>query len=200
MFPHKAGRIAKLTDLFGRRFSSAGDKGETVDVLTFVVFCLSETFFSGQEIVNLGLSLVVRGLCAPFAVLRTPAGLGVDDGTHIELVRSTGDGNLMRGGIKRLAVGHVGQPSGLGGRYVEACQYLVFDFLKCHKCMIRDSNFCILLAKSHIYHIGMQMTDLKFTSHTRKCGIVLPAPVAEAGKKGTCGLYVALFLHQVLVF
>ena len=66
--------------------------------------------------------------------------------------------------------------------------------------MIRDSNFCILLAKSHIYHIGMQMTDLKFTSHTRKSGIVLPAPVAEAGKKGTCGLYVALFLHQVLVF
>ena len=66
MFPHKAGRIAKLTDLFGRRFSSAGDKGETVDVLTFVVFCLSETFFSGQEIVNLGLSLerIVRTICS----------------------------------------------------------------------------------------------------------------------------------------
>ena len=99
MFPHKAGRIAKLTDLFGRRFSSAGDKGETVDVLTFVVFCLSETFFSGKEIVNLGFSLVVRGLCTPFTVFRASAGLGVDDGTHVEFVRSTCDGNLMRGGI-----------------------------------------------------------------------------------------------------
>ena len=195
-----ANSITKLGYLSGRRFSPASDEGETVDVLGFVVFSLSETFFSGKEVVDFGLRLVVRGLCTPFAVLRTPAGLGVDDGTHIELVRSTSDGNLMRGGIKRLAVGHVGQPSGLGGRYVEACQYLVFDFLKCHKCMIWDSNFCILLAKSHIYHIGMQMTDLKFTSHTRKSGIVLPAPVAEAGKKGTGGLYVALFLHQVLVF
>ena len=78
--------MAKLTELFGRRFSSAGDKGETVDVLTFVVFCLSETFFSGQAIVNLGLSLVVRGLCAPFAVLRTSAGLGINDRTHVEFV------------------------------------------------------------------------------------------------------------------
>ena len=66
--------------------------------------------------------------------------------------------------------------------------------------MIRDSLCSILLAKSHSYHIRMQVTDLEFTSHTRKSGIVLSAPIAEAGKKGTCGLYVALFLHQVLVF
>ena len=99
MIPHEADCVAKLCYLSGRRFSSAGDEGETVDVLTFVVFCLSEALFSGQEIVNLGLGLVVRGLCTPFAILRTPAGLGVNDGTHVEFVRSTCDGNLVRGGI-----------------------------------------------------------------------------------------------------
>ena len=66
--------------------------------------------------------------------------------------------------------------------------------------MIRDSNFSILLAKGNVHNIDVQMTDLEFTSHTRKSGIVLSAPIAEAGKKGTCSLYVALFLHQVLVF
>ena len=45
----------------------------------------------------------------------------------------------------------------------------------------------------------MQMTDLEFTSHTCKGSIVLPAPVAETGKEGTCGLYMTLFLHLVLV-
>ena len=80
--------------------SSAGNEGESVDVLGFIVLGLSKTFFSGKEIVNLGFSPVVGGLCTPFAVFRTSAGLGVDDGTHVELVRSTRDGNLMRGGIK----------------------------------------------------------------------------------------------------
>ena len=94
-----ANSITKLGYLSGRRFSPASDEGETVDVLTFVVFCLSETFFSGKEIVNLGFGLVVGGLCTPFAVFRASAGLGVDDGTHVEFVRSTCDGNLMRGGI-----------------------------------------------------------------------------------------------------
>jgi len=96
---HLTNGIAKLGDLFGRWFSSAGNERETVDVLGFIVFRLSETFFSGKEIVNLGFSLVVRGLCTPFTVFRASAGLGVDDGTHVEFVRSTCDGNLMRGGI-----------------------------------------------------------------------------------------------------
>ena len=78
--------ITKLGYLSGRRFSPASDEGETVDVLGFIVFRLSETFFSGQEIVNLGLSLVVRGLCAPFAVLRTPAAAAIDNGTEIYLI------------------------------------------------------------------------------------------------------------------
>ena len=108
MSTHIVDCIAKLSNLFGRWFSSAGNKGESVDVLGFIVLGLSETFFSGKEIVNLGFSLVVGGLCTPFAVFRTSAGLGVDDGTHVELVRSTRNGNLMRGGIKRLAVSHVG--------------------------------------------------------------------------------------------
>ena len=108
MSTHITDCIAKLGNLFGRWFSSAGNEGESVDVLGFVVLGLSKTFFSGKEIVNLGFSPVVGGLCTPFAVFRTSAGLGVDDGTHVELVRSTRDGNLMRGGIKRLAVSHVG--------------------------------------------------------------------------------------------
>ena len=49
--------------------------------------------------------------------------------------------------------------------------------------MIRDSLCSILLAKGNVHHIGMQMTDLEFTSHTCKSSIVLPAPVAETGKK-----------------
>ena len=61
--------------------------------------------------------------------------------------------------------------------------------------MIRDSNFSILLTKGNVDNIDVQMTDLEFTSHTRKSGIVLSAPITEAGKKGTCGLYVALLLH-----
>ena len=108
MSTHITDCIAKLGNLFGRWFSSAGNEGESVDVLGFVVLGLSETFFSGEEIVNLGFGLVVGGLCTPFAVFRASAGLGVDDGTHVEFVRSTCDGNLMRGGIKRLAVSHVG--------------------------------------------------------------------------------------------
>ena len=66
--------------------------------------------------------------------------------------------------------------------------------------MIRDSNFSILLAKGNVHHIDMQMTNLEFTPHARKSGIVLSAPIAEAGKEGACGLYMALFLRQVLVF
>ena len=69
-----ANSITKLGYLSGRRFSPASDEGETVDVLGFVVFSLSETFFSGKEVVDFGLRLVVRGLCTPFAVLRTSAG------------------------------------------------------------------------------------------------------------------------------
>ena len=61
--------------------------------------------------------------------------------------------------------------------------------------MIRDSNFSILLTKGNVDNIDVQMTDLEFTSHTRKSGIVLSAPITEAGKKDTCGLYVALLLH-----
>ena len=81
-----ANSITKLGYLSGRRFSPASDEGETVDVLGFVVFSLSETFFSGKEVVDFGLRLVVRGLCTPFAVLRTSAGLGINDGTHVEFV------------------------------------------------------------------------------------------------------------------
>ena len=69
-----------------KSFSPASDEGETVDVLGFVVFSLSETFFSGKEVVDFGLRLVVRGLCTPFAVLRTSAGLGINDRTHVEFV------------------------------------------------------------------------------------------------------------------
>ena len=61
--------------------------------------------------------------------------------------------------------------------------------------MIRDSLCSILLAKGNVHYIDMQMTDLEFTSHTRKSGVILSAPVTEAGKKGACGLYVALLLH-----
>ena len=86
MSTHITDCIAKLGNLFGRWFSSAGNEGESVDVLGFIVLGLSKTFFSGKEIVNLGFSPVVGGLCTPFAVFRTSAGLGVDDGTHVELV------------------------------------------------------------------------------------------------------------------
>ena len=81
-----ANSITKLGYLSGRRFSPASDEGETVDVLGIVVFSLSETFFSGKEVVDFGLRLVVRGLCTPFAVLRTSAGLGINDRTHVEFV------------------------------------------------------------------------------------------------------------------
>ena len=61
--------------------------------------------------------------------------------------------------------------------------------------MIRDSLCSILLTKSNVHNIDMQMTDLEFTSHTCKGSIVLSSPVAKAGKKSACGLYVALLLH-----
>ena len=164
MSPYMADCVAKLGNLLGRGFPSAGDEGETVDVLGFIILCLSETFFSGEEVIDFGLRLVVGGLCAPFTVFGASAGFGVDDGAQVELVRSTRDGNLMCGGIKRLAVGHIGQPSGLLGRYINACQHLVFNFLKCHKCMIRDSLCSILLTKGNIDYIGMQMSDTYFAS------------------------------------
>ena len=66
--------------------------------------------------------------------------------------------------------------------------------------MIRNSLYGVLLAKGNIHYIGMQMTDLNLTSHARKSGIVLPAPIAEAGKDGACGLYVALSLHSDFLF
>ena len=99
MLPHMADCVAKLGNLFGRGFPSAGDEGETVDVLGFIILCLSETFFSGEEVIDFGLRLVVGGLCAPFTIFRASARFSVDDGTQVELVRSTRDGNLMCGGV-----------------------------------------------------------------------------------------------------
>ena len=174
-------RIAKLFHLSGRRFSAAGDEGETVDVLPFIVLRLSEAFFCGEQVVDVGLGVVVGGLCAPFAVFGAASRLGVDDGAHIKLVLCALYGNLMCSGIKRFTVGGVRQPGGLVGRYVYACQYLGFQFVNSHGMnKIGESLNRILLAQRAVGHILAQTADRDASAYAGECGIGLPAPAAEA--------------------
>ena len=127
-----AHRVAKLFNLFLGRFSSAGHQGEPVDVLLFVGTGVPQAFFGGQQVVDVGLCVVVGGLCAPFAVFRASARLGIDDGAHIEFARGTCLGNLVGGAVERLAVGRTCQPGRFFGRQGCACQYPQFQLFDGH--------------------------------------------------------------------
>ena len=125
-------RIAKLFHLSGRRFSAAGDEGETVDVLPLIVLRLFEALFCGEQVVDFGFGMVMGRLCAPFAVFGAASRFGIDDRTHVKLARCALYGNLVRSGIKRFTIGGIRQPGGLVGRYIYACQYLGFQFVNSH--------------------------------------------------------------------
>ena len=132
MIPHEADCVAKLCYLFGRRFSSAGDEGETVDVLPLIVLRLFEALFCGEQVVDFGFGMVMGRLCAPFAVFGAASRFGIDDRTHVKLARCALYGNLVRSGIKRSTIGGTRQPGGLVGRYIYACQYLGSQFVNSH--------------------------------------------------------------------
>ena len=117
-------------------------------------------------------------LCAPFAVLRTLAGFGVDDGTHVELTLGAGSGNLVRGRVEGLAVGRVGQPGGLFGRYVKPSQYLLLQCFNGHRigdCLHRAPLF----PERYVGHVRTQASDGDATPDAGKGTVGVPAPSAE---------------------
>ena len=97
----------KVFHLPGRRFSAAGDEGETVDVLPLIVLRLFEALFCGEQVVDFGFGMVMGRLCAPFAVFGAASRFGIDDRTHVKLARCALYGNLVRSGIKRFTIGGI---------------------------------------------------------------------------------------------
>jgi hypothetical protein len=174
-------RVAKLFHLSGRRFSAAGDEGEAVDVLSLIVLRLFEAFFCREQVVDVGLRVVVGGLCAPFAVFGASSRLGIDDRAHIELALCALYGNLVCSGIERFTVGGIRQPGSLVGRYVHTCQHLGFQFVDSHNMdKIGDSPYRILFPQRTVGYVLAQTAYRDAPAYTGKCGISFPAPTAEA--------------------
>ena len=173
--------VAKVFHLPGRRFSAAGDEGETVDVLPLIVLRLFEALFCGEQVVDFGFGMVMGRLCAPFAVFGAASRLGVDDGAHVKLMLRALYGNLVCSGVKRFTVGGIRQPGGLVGRYVYACQHPGFQFVDSHGVnRIGDSPNRVLLPQRTVGHVLAQTTDCDASAYAGECGIRLPTPAAEA--------------------
>ena len=88
---------ANLGHLTVGGFLAAGDEREAFHPLGLVVQSVLDDGILGYQSVHLGIRAVMGRLGAPFAILATTPGLGVDDGAHIKVAAGTGHGDLVRG-------------------------------------------------------------------------------------------------------
>ena len=95
MLPQINETPAQVFHFLIRRTLSAGHQRKTVHALCLIQPGMTKAFFFRHQTIYLYTRIVMCGLGAPFAILRTPSRLRVDNGTHIKLPQRTSHRNPM---------------------------------------------------------------------------------------------------------
>ena len=90
-------RLAYLLQLLPRGLPPAGHDGKAGNALPLVMPGVAQALVRVHQPVRVDVRPVVGRLGAPLAVLSAAAGLGVDDGAHVERIGSHGRSNPMCG-------------------------------------------------------------------------------------------------------
>ena len=136
MLPEVAHGVAYPFQQSRRRSSPADDKREAADALCLVQAGHSQAFVLVYQVVHIGLGVVMGGLGAPFAVFRTPAGAGIDDGAEVGAAFSHLLGDVVCGFVEGFPVLNIGQEEGFIGSDVSAGEDTVFQFVQGHNIVV----------------------------------------------------------------